>query len=149
MHDLFLYEDGAVWACGYNTLRQLGANHVFNEILDVPVRVEGLSEVKTISAGGVFSLALKQDGSVLAWGCNEHGELGTGSSDESSKMTAIDMKNEPVEVPMLRDVVEISAGNTHAMAVTSDGGIWTWGENDEGQLGDFYGNERSVPQRIM
>jgi len=149
MHDLFLCEDGSVWACGYNTLRQLGSNHVFNEILDVPVRVKGISEVKAISAGGVFSLALKNDGTVWAWGCNEHGELGTGSLDESSKMTSLDLKNEPVEVSMLRDVVEISAGNTHAMAVTSDGGIWTWGENDEGQLGDFYENKRSVPQRIM
>ena len=80
---------------------------------------------------------------------NEHGELGTGSSDESSKMISLDLKNEPVEISILRDVVEISAGNAHAMAVTSDGGIWAWGENDEGQLGDFYENKRPVPQRIM
>jgi len=149
MHDLFLFEDGSVWACGYNTLRQLGSNHVYNEILEVPVRVKGISDIKAISAGGAFSLALKQDSTVWAWGCNEHGELGTGSFDESSKMISLDLKNEPIEVSMLRDVVEISAGNSHAMAVTADGGIWAWGENDEGQLSDFYENKRAIPQRIM
>ena len=149
MHDVLLCEDGTVWACGYNTLRQLGTNRVFNEVLDVPVKVENLSDVKAISAGGVFTLALKADGTVWAWGDNEHGELGNSTVDESSKMKSLDLKNEPVEVSMLQNVVEISAGNTHAMAVTNDGAIWAWGSNDEGQLGDFSENKRCVPQRIF
>jgi len=136
-------------ACGYNTLRQLGSNHVFNEVLDAPVKVMGLSDVKAISAGGVFTLALKTDGTVWAWGDNEHGEFGGGSIDESSKMKSLDLKNEPAEVSMLQDVVEISAGNTHAIAVTSDGGVWAWGGNDEGQLGDLAESKWRVPQRIM
>ena len=149
MHDVLLCEDGTIWACGYNTQRQLGTNHVFNEVLDIPVKVKGLSDVKAISAGGVFTLALKTDGTVWAWGDNEHGELGNSTIDESSKMKSLDLKNEPVEVSMLQNVVEISAGNTHAMAVTNDGGIWAWGGNDEGQLGDFAESKRCVPQRIL
>jgi alpha-tubulin suppressor-like RCC1 family protein len=60
-----------------------------------------------------------------------------------------DLKNEPVEVSLLRDVVEIAAGGSHAMAMKSDGSIWAWGSNDEGQLGVLSENKQSVPQKIM
>jgi alpha-tubulin suppressor-like RCC1 family protein len=148
MHDVFLCEDGTVWACGYNTHRQLGSNHVFNEVLDVPVKVKNLAEVKAVSAGGDFTLALKNDGTVWAWGFNKNGELGNGSYDQETEMTLGDNKSEPVEVSMLQDVIEIAAGGSHAMAVTKDGGIWAWGSNDEGQLGNFTESKRCVPQRI-
>ena len=149
MHNVLLCEDGTVWACGYNTFRQLGSNRVFNEILAVPVQVGELSEVKAISAGGHFTLALKGDGTVWAWGFNENGELGNGTYDEKTRMTLGDNKSEPVQVSMLRDAVEIAAGCFHAMAVTGDGGIWAWGKNDEGQLGNFSDGKRCVPQRIL
>lgn len=149
MHNALLCEDGTVWACGYNTFRQLGSNRVFNEILDGPVRVGGLSQVKAISAGGQFTLALKEDGTVWAWGFNENGELGNGAYDEKTRIALGDNKSEPTEVFELQDVVEIAAGCFHAMAVTNDGGIWAWGSNDEGQLGDFAQGRRCVPQRIM
>lgn len=84
MHDILLGEDGAVWACGYNTQRQIGSNHVFNEVLDAPVRVGGLSGLKAISAGGGFSLALREDGSIWAWGSNDEGQLGDSADDRRS-----------------------------------------------------------------
>jgi len=149
MHDVLLCIDGTVLTCGYNTQRQLGSNHVFNEVLDIPVRVKGLSEVTAISAGGSFSLALRTDGTVWAWGCNENGELGNGSTDIKTEMTLGDNRNGPVEIAILQDVVEIAAGGSHALAVTSDGGIWAWGSNDEGQLGNLADNKQCVPQRIM
>ena len=148
MHDVLLRADGTVWASGYNTNRQLGSNYVYNEVLDVPIKVKNLTEVKAISAGGNFTLALKFDGTIWAWGFNKNGELGIGSYDTETEMTLGDNKSEPVEVSMLQDVVEITAGGSHAMAITKDGGIWAWGNNDEGQLGDFTENRRCVPQRV-
>ncbi|MCL2517044.1 MAG: sigma-70 family RNA polymerase sigma factor, partial [Oscillospiraceae bacterium] len=79
MHDVMLCENGTVWVCGYNTQRQLGVNHVGNEVLDIPIQAANLTDVKAISAGGSFTLALKNDGTVWAWGENESGELGNGS----------------------------------------------------------------------
>ena len=149
MHDVLLHEDGTVWACGYNTHRQLGSNHVFHEVLDVPIKVSKLSEVKAISAGGDFTLAIKNDGTVWAWGLNNSGQLGNGSYDMEFGITLGDNKSEPVEVPLLHDVVEIAAGGSHAIAITNDGGIWAWGSNDEGQLGDFSESKRCIPRRIM
>ena len=78
-----------------------------------------------------------------------NGELGIGSFATESKLAGLGYNIEPIEVSMLQDVVDISAGGTHAMAVTSDGGVWVWGGNDEGQLGDFVDSKRCVPQRIM
>ena len=149
MHDVLLCEDGTVWTCGYNTHRQLGTNHVFNEVLDTLVQVDGLTDIKAISAGGSFTLALKTDGKVYAWGCNESGELGNGDYDTKTEIALGDNKSEPVEVSLLHDVVEIAAGGTHAIAIMKDGSIWVWGSNDEGQLGDFSESKRCVPQRIM
>lgn len=149
MHDVLLSEDGSVWACGYNTLRQLGNSSVFNEVLDSPVQVRKLSDVKAISAGGGFTLALKNDGTVWAWGCNENGELGNGVFDAKTEMNLNDQRNEPIEVSMLQDVIEIAAGGSHAMAITRDGSIWAWGSNDEGQLGVFSESKRCVPQKII
>ena len=113
------------------------------------MQVGGLSEIKAISAGGGFSLALKKDGTVWAWGSNVNGELGIGSFATDSKLVGLGYNIEPVEVSILQDVVEISAGGTHAMAVTGDGGVWAWGGNDEGQLGDFADGKRCIPHRIM
>jgi len=138
----------SVTTCGYNTFRQLGSNTVFNEILDAPVRVGNLERVKMISAGGHFTLALKEDGTVWAWGRNEDGELGVGTYDAKTEISLGDNKNEPVEVSMLQDVVEIAAGCFHAIAITKDGSIWAWGGNDEGQLGNFTEGKRCVPQQL-
>jgi len=148
MHSLFLMHDGTVWACGYNTLRQLGTNKVYNEIIDAPVQVGGLTDIIKISAGGGFSLALKKDGSVWAWGCNANGEHGSGVINPKTEMELNDLKSEPVRVSVLQNAVDVAAGGSHAMAVTEDGGVWIWGNNDEGQLGDNTKANDSVPRRI-
>jgi alpha-tubulin suppressor-like RCC1 family protein len=149
MHDVLLCDDGTVWTCGYNTHRQLGSNNVFNEVLDTPIKVQNLSEVKAVSAGGSFTLALKKDGTVWSWGCNENGELGIGEYDTETRIVLGDNKSVPAEVSILQDVVEIAAGGSHAMAVMGDGSIWAWGGNDEGQLGNFSDKKRCIPQKIM
>ena len=149
MHDVMLCEDGTVWTCGYNTLRQLGVQNVANEVIDTPVHIERLSGIKAISAGGGFTLALTKDGTVWAWGTNGNGELGNGSYDTKVDLSIDDhMQNEPGVVSMVKDVVEIAAGGSHAMAISRDGTIWVWGNNDEGQLGNFTESKLCIPQRL-
>ncbi|MCL2519175.1 MAG: hypothetical protein FWF15_11485, partial [Oscillospiraceae bacterium] len=108
-----------------------------------------LTDVKAISAGGSFTLALKNDGTVWAWGENESGELGNGSYETKYDQSIFGQTNEPTQVSVVHDVVEIAAGGSHAMAVTSDGTIWVWGGNDEGQLGDFTETKYCIPQKIQ
>ncbi len=92
-----------------------------------------------VSAGGSYSLALKYDGTVWAWGWNYDGRLGDGITID---------RDMPVQVSQLKDVIAVSAGGTHALAVKDDGTVWAWGANVYGELGDGTTNDRYTPVRV-
>jgi alpha-tubulin suppressor-like RCC1 family protein len=93
-----------------------------------------------VSGGDCHTAALKSDGTVWTWGCNERGELGDG--------TWID-KSTPVQVKGLSDVIFITARDYHNAALKSDGTVWTWGWNINGQLGDNTTTDRNVPVQVI
>jgi alpha-tubulin suppressor-like RCC1 family protein len=83
--------------------------------------------VRSVSAGLQFSVALKNDGTVWAWGLNDVGQLGDGTTTNRTR---------PVQVKGLGDVTAIAAGTGHSLALKRDGTLWAWGGNSLGQLGD-------------
>lgn len=117
-HTLALLEDGTVMAWGGNWYGQLGNNGAGYRS-NTPVPVEGLSEVTALAAGGNFSLALLENGTVMAWGRDAEGQLGIGGSETEHET--------PVEVSDLSGVRAIAAGGTHALALLSDGTVMIWG----------------------
>ena len=129
---LALQRDGAVLAWGNGTSGQLGNGA--NSKVSAPVPVRGLgrgSGVVEIAAGGSFAVALKSDGTVLAWGNNASGQLGDGTAPQDHST--------PIQVRGLgrgSGVVGIAAGGSHSLAVKHDGSVITWGNNSSGQLGD-------------
>ncbi|MBV1848993.1 RCC1 domain-containing protein [Catellatospora tritici] len=126
-HNLALLKDGTVRAWGQNDDGQLGDGTF--ETRTEPVAVTGLTGVIAIAAGGFHSLALLKDGTVRAWGANSEGQLGDGTTTN---------RNVPVAVTGLTGirVKAIAAGSIHSVAVTSGGGVKTWGANNDGQLGN-------------
>ena len=116
------------------------------------MQVSGLTDVVAIAAGG-YSLALKSDGTVWAWGYNGHGSCGDGL--EGAARPSI--RDTPVQVTNLSGVVAIAAGALHGLALKSDGTVWAWGLNDAGllgaagggQLGDGTMTTRSTPVPVM
>jgi len=70
---------------------------------------------------------------------NENGRLGIGSTEEKSNIA---------QMIALPDVVAISAGKWHSLAMTADGNVWNFGDNSLGQLGDQTTNEQSIPVLI-
>src|SRR5439155_229095 len=80
-----------------------------------------------IAAGLNHSLAVKPDGTLWAWGANNYGQLGIGSTVG---------KWSPVQVSGLSNTVAAAGGAYHSLAVKADGTVWGWGLNDYGQLGD-------------
>ena len=140
-HTLALKSDGTVWAWGYNGYGQLGDGTTTQRT--TPVQVLGITDVVAISAGAVstngspgFSIALKSDGTVWAWGFNWYGAIGDGTNTD---------RWTPVQVPGLTGVVVISAGDGHSLALKSDGTVWAWGYNTYGELGDGTNTNRWTP----
>ena len=76
-------------------------------------------------------MALTSDGKVFAWGENDSGQLGDGTTTNRTTPVAVDMSG----ALWARAVTAIAAGDVHTVALTSDGKVFAWGDN-VGQLGD-------------
>ena len=94
----------------------------------IPVTVKGLSNVVSVAMGEEDGLALRADGTVMAWGNDESGQLGTGQT--------LQERHVPTKVKGLRGVVAIAAGLDYNLALLGNGTVMAWGDNAEGQLGD-------------
>jgi alpha-tubulin suppressor-like RCC1 family protein len=105
----------------------------------VLTRTVQTSRWTSVFAGQVHSLALASDGSLWAWGSNQDGQLGDGTTANRST---------PVPVGTSTTWRLVAAGATHTLAVASDGSLWAWGSNEYGQLGDGTGTSRSTPVRV-
>lgn len=144
-HTVYVDENGVLWAWGSNQAGQLGLETQETgadpqgdavPLSGKPMRV--MDNVRSASAGADFTLALKTDGTLWAWGGNDYGQLGTGSTEAS---------RQPVQV--LDQVAAISAGDYHAAALRTDGTLWTWGDNLFGQLGDGTLSSRTAPTLVL
>ncbi|MEO5677219.1 MAG: choice-of-anchor D domain-containing protein, partial [Usitatibacter sp.] len=138
-HSVAVKADGTVWAWGLNAEGQVGDGSQVATRL-APVQVPGLTAVTAIAAGGRHTLALRADGTLVAWGANENGQLGDGSTAQ---------RRSPVAVSGLSNVVAIAAGDAHSLALRSDGTVVAWGFNAFGQLGDASSANRLVPVAVV
>ena len=139
-HSLAVRSDGTVWAWGANDFGQLGIGVTGTPRL-TPVEVPGLTGVTKIAAGFDFSLALRSDGTVWAWGTGGLGQLGNGSMASSPA---------PVQVS-ISQVTSIAAGEDAAYAIrstTAGATLWAWGGNESGDLGDGSQAPHSTPEQV-
>jgi alpha-tubulin suppressor-like RCC1 family protein len=92
----------------------------------LPDAVELVQHVTAVSTGNFHSLALGDDGRVMAWGNNGGGQLGDGTTVDSSVRTGVNN---------LTGITMIAAGGNHNLALRNDGTVWAWGGGTYGQLG--------------
>jgi alpha-tubulin suppressor-like RCC1 family protein len=159
-HSLALLADGTVRAWGANGRGQLGVGSTIATSAvpapvctkrETPCKPENyLREVAAVAAGERYSLALLRDGTVLAWGENAEGELGTGSAKgpEGCIEGTIACSRVPVPVTHLAGVEALAAGDFHSLALLEDGHVMAWGANTDGQLGDGTTKQRNVPVAV-
>jgi alpha-tubulin suppressor-like RCC1 family protein len=123
---------------GDNSFGQLG-EITTDEFASHWVEMEGVRQAAVASAGGTFTCALLQEGSVVCWGANGQGQLGDGSGIDSDV---------PVAVALPGSAWAVTAGAAHACAILAAGGeVYCWGANVEGQLGDGTMEDRLAPVR--
>jgi len=128
--------DGTLWACGSNSVDQLGDGTRTDRY--TPVKI--MDSVASVSAGVNHTMAIKTDGSLWAWGWNYYGQFGDGTTTTISRA---------IPVKIMDSVAFVSAGSRHTMAIKTDGSLWAWGNNDRGQLGDGTITDRYTPVKIM
>ena len=159
-HSLALGSDGNAYAWGYNNSGQLGDGTSTER--HAPVRVK-TPDRKTypdlpadftylqVSAGLHYSLAVGSDGNAYAWGLNDHGQLGDGTSSSYRnapvRVRTPDRNTYP-DLPKDFTYLQVSAGTYHSLALGSDGNVYAWGYNSEGQLGDGTTSDRNAPVRV-
>jgi hypothetical protein len=83
------------------------------------------------------------DGSILAWGENNFGQLGLGSAEGPEECQADPCSQVPVRIPGISNAIAISAGEYHSMALLANGTVVGWGDDFNGQAGD--GKEAEAP----
>jgi alpha-tubulin suppressor-like RCC1 family protein len=139
--------DGGAYCWGNNGLGSLGDNSTTNSLVPVAVDTSGALSGKTVvqlSAGSSYTnCAVTSDGRAYCWGNNGNGQLGSPGANPLVP-NAVDTSG----VLNGKIVTQIAVGSYHACAVTSDGGVYCWGSNVYGQLGNNGGGSSSVPVAV-
>ena len=139
-HAMALDDDGNVYAWGGNTAGQIG-NGLKNGTIYAPTKNLGLPRITAIDAGGWHSIALAEDGSVWIWGSNENGQLGLG--DSTSEHT------NPEKIIGLSDIIQIASERNHTLALSRDGIVYAWGNNENGQIGNNSTDVQLSPVAVL
>ncbi len=143
-HTLIINDDNQVFSWLHKDFNQIGFDNPLYDGQSAMVTSLEDKDIVSVSAGDSHSLALASDGTVWAWGDNTYGQLGDGTYTFSStpvQVVGIDGSG------FLNDIVAISAGWNHNLAVSSEGNVFAWGTNEYGQLGDG-GNSWDSPLPI-
>jgi len=106
-----------------------------------PKQVGALSDWRVVSTSSISnSLSVKTDGTLWAWGNNFYGQLGLGNTTRYSS---------PKQVGSLTSWLTVSAGSySSTAAIKTDGTLWTWGQNNFGQLGLGNTTDFSSPKQV-
>ena len=126
-HSLAIDITGQLYTWGGNNYGQLGIGSTDNK--SSPVLVSGSRSYVEIQGGYSCSYAIDTVGMVWAWGRGDNGQLGINSTDSQSSPVAIARTGSYVKLGY-------SVGLLAAYAWDSDGMVWAWGSNSDGQLGD-------------
>ena len=142
-HTAAIKTDGTLWTWGYNYYGQLGINIVSaaGKGNSSPVQISGGgTNWEQVSGGYNHTTAIKTDGTLWSWGRNSYGQLG---------LNDITIRSSPVPVTGGgTDWKQVSGGSNHTAAIKTDGTLWTWGRNANGQLGDNTIVDKSTPVQV-
>ncbi len=130
--------DGTLWSFGSDSAGQLGNGAATNQ--NLPVQIGTAFNWSVIAAGANHVVARKSDGSLWTWGSDFYGQLGNGGSGQNEQS--------PIQIGTGALWMKVAAGQGFSAALKMDGTLWTWGDNEESQLGDGSTTNRNIPTAI-
>jgi alpha-tubulin suppressor-like RCC1 family protein len=140
-HSLGVRANGTLWAWGSNAQGRLGNNTAVLSRSSPVLVVGGFTNWVQASANNQFSLGVRANGSLWAWGGNGAGQLGQNTVISRSSPVSV--------VGGFVDWIQASAGNVHSLGLRANGTIWAWGSNYDGQLGDNTSVNKSSPVSVV
>ena len=141
-HTMVIKNDGTLWAWGWNNSGQVGVSPHGDPVLS-PVRIGTSSDWETVFIGesSTSTIALRNDGTLWAWGSGMYGVLGNGSGSAYAYPS-------PFQIGFANNWESVSTISGSTLAIKKDGTLWAWGENSYGQLGDGSTTQRVSPVQI-
>ena len=149
-NDWVSFEGGGFFAMGQKsngTIRTWGRNN-FGQIGNGTITAQENNQIAisvasngwlALASGWKHTLAVKENGTLWAWGRNSLGQLGDGTNTQ---------RTSPVQIGTGTTWVSVAGGYTSSYAIKSDGTLWSWGENTYGQLGDGTVVSHNVPVQV-
>ena len=145
-HTLILTDKQQVYIFGalYSDTTGLRFSEIWkatNSLILIPNLIRLFEKITSISCGYRHALALTQSGKVYSWGCNSHGELGLKHNNYEGHPKLVEMPNNI-------SVKQISGGNDFSLLLTTEGNIYSFGNNSHGQLGLNNTNDVFIPTLV-
>ncbi|XP_023712816.2 RCC1 and BTB domain-containing protein 1 [Cryptotermes secundus] len=140
---IMVTESDEVFAIGSNAAGCLGLGDLQSTLFPKKVEVLCYKKVKGFAYGsGPHVIAFTETGDTYSWGHNGYCELGNGSSNQCLSPTVIG--------PNLfgKEVIEVACGSHHSLALTRDGEVYAWGQNNCGQVGSGMSTNQSIPRKV-
>ena len=134
-----LSTNGSLYAWGENSAGDLFSTSTADILVPTLISVPGVS-FSAVSAGSSHTLALATNGSIYAWGRNTSGGVGNNSVLQVRTPTLISVAGVSFST--------VAAGGAHSMALATDGSIYTWGKNFDGQLGHGNNDDLLIPTSV-
>lgn len=129
MHTVALLSDGTMWNWGWNVSGQLGDGSTVDKL--IPTQIGTQSDwAKITNHHASHNLAIKNNGTLWGWGLNQSGQAGNFINTNANGYIL-----SPTQIGTDTDWKMIATGNKHSAALKNDGTLWTWGRNENGQLG--------------
>jgi len=136
---LSLQSDGTMRSWGHNGDGELGNGTTTNST--TAVTVTGISTAVAIAGGYAQSLALKSDGTLSSWGLNDVGQLGNGTLTPATSPASVSGLT-------VNAASSLSVGYAFGLVRNTDGTVWVWGNNTDGEMANGTASARSIPAGV-